>query len=61
MKYAILLLGGLAVGCSCDSVKPTWNCYESVCHPSWSGDCYCYNGARVEPLPNGDVMCKCSK
>lgn len=60
MKYAILFLVGLTVGCSCGDI-PKIPCSESVCRPSWFGDCRCYNGAKMEPLPNGDVSCRCPK
>jgi hypothetical protein len=56
--YAALIV--IFVGaCSCE--LPKTYCKESVCHPSWFCDCRCYDGAKLEPLPNGDVLCRCSK
>lgn len=55
----ILIFAGFVGGCDAKTfVRP---CEESVCHPSWLFDCRCYGGAKMEALPNGNVVCRCSK
>ena len=52
MKMLLMLL---LLVCACD--KPT--CNESACKPAWTGDCACYNGAKMEYQADGTVLCKC--